>query len=147
MVIGEVLEGEAERIVGPRSEPQANRDAYRWGPVQGLRCDRRTNSADRTAPGLKAHNRRIPLGNYGLFQQAWLLEESVWHKVMRELTTRNYKEVMHPFSDAFGWTEDSQALSGGEPQETGVLLTWPWSDLSIGDDDLTAPFSRASIWW
>ncbi len=44
----------------------------------------------------------LPLRSYELFQGASLVEETVWSNVMRGLSTRNYKEVLQQFADAYG---------------------------------------------
>lgn len=103
LFIEEVLESETEQIVGPRSKPLAKRGAYRWGREAGY-CviDGQKVPIARPRVRSKVHNREIPLGSYELFQRASLLEESVWHKIMHGLSTRNYKEVLQQFSDAYG---------------------------------------------
>ena len=103
MFIEEVLNGEAEQMTGPRSKPAAKRQAYRWGRERGY-CviDGQKVPIARPRVRSKVHNHEIPLGSYELFQRASLLEESVWHKIMHGLSTRNYKEVMQQFSDAYG---------------------------------------------
>jgi synaptic vesicle membrane protein VAT-1 len=103
LFIEEVLESEAEQIAGPRSKPLAERSAYRWGREAGY-CviDGQKVPIARPRVRSKMHHREIPLGSYELFQRASLLEESVWHKIMHGLSTRNYKEVLQQFSDAYG---------------------------------------------
>ncbi len=103
MFIEEVLESEATQITGPKSKPLAKREAYRWGREKGY-CiiDGQKVPIARPRIRSKAHNREIPLGSYELFQRASLLEESIWHKIMHGLTTRNYKEVIQQFSNAYG---------------------------------------------
>ena len=103
MFIEEVLEAEAGQIVGERSKPAADRQAYRWGSEQGY-CviDGQKVPIARPRVRSKMHNREIPLGSYELFQRASLLEENVWHKIMYGLTTRGYKQVVQQFSEAYG---------------------------------------------
>ena len=87
LFIEEVLESEAEQIVGPRSKPLAKRGAYRWGREAGY-CviDGQKVPIARPRVRSKVHNREIPLGSYEIFQRASLLEESVWHKIMHGLS-------------------------------------------------------------
>src|SRR5260370_7975272 len=42
------------------------------------------------------------MGIYELFQQAGLLEDEVWWKMLRGLTTRNYPLVTRSFAQAYG---------------------------------------------
>ena len=101
MFIETVMEDEAEELVGERSQPNASRQAYRWGRESGF-CiiDGQRVPIDRPRVRSRQHNREIPLGSYQLFQKASLVEETVWHKIMPGLTMRHYKEVMQQFADA-----------------------------------------------
>ncbi len=47
-------------------------------------------------------NREVPLGSYEMLQQASLMEDSVWHRVMHGLTTRRYSEVVRELEEAYG---------------------------------------------
>jgi putative transposase len=98
-----VMESEVIELVGERSQPRAERDAYRWGKETGF-CiiDGQRVPVDRPRVRSAQHNREIPLGSYELFQRASLMEETVWQKVMYGLTMRSYKEVVQQFSDAYG---------------------------------------------
>ncbi|HEX4809801.1 MAG TPA: transposase [Bryobacteraceae bacterium] len=46
--------------------------------------------------------REVPLGSYEVLQQASLMEDSVWHKLMHGLTTRRYSEVVGELKEAYG---------------------------------------------
>lgn len=98
-----VMESEVAELVGARSKPQTERNAYRWGKEAGF-CiiDGQRVPVDRPRVRSAQHNREIPLGSYELFQRASLMEETVWQKVMYGLTMRSYKEVVQQFSDAYG---------------------------------------------
>ena len=98
-----VMESEVVELVGARSQPSAERGAYRWGKEAGF-CiiDGQRVPIDRPRVRSSQHNREIPLGSYELFHRASLVEETVWQKVMYGLTMRNYKEVVQQFSDAYG---------------------------------------------
>ena len=103
LLIETVMEEEVEELVGERSKPNQQRQAYRWGSESGY-CivDGQRVPIDRPRVRSRVHNREIPLGSYALFQKASLVEETVWHKIMYGLSMRHYKEVVKQFSDAYG---------------------------------------------
>ena len=47
-------------------------------------------------------NSEVPLGSYEVLQQASLMEEAVWRKIMGGLTTRRYGEVVRELETAYG---------------------------------------------
>lgn len=98
-----VMENEVIDLVGARSQPSADRSAYRWGSESGF-CiiDGQRVPIDRPRVRSRQHNREIPLGSYELFQRASLVQETVWQKIMFGLTMRSYKEVVQQFCDAYG---------------------------------------------
>ena len=98
-----VMESEVGTLVGMRSQPHADRDAYRWGMEKGY-CvvDGQKIPIDRPRVRSRQNNREIPLGSYELFQRASLIEETVWQKIMYGLTMRSYKEVVQQFAEAYG---------------------------------------------
>lgn len=98
-----VMENEVIDLVGARSQPSADRSAYRWGSESGF-CiiDGQRVPIDRPRVRSRPHNREIPLGSYELFQRASLVQETVWQKIMFGLTMRSYKEVVQQFCDAYG---------------------------------------------
>ena len=103
MFIETVMESEVKELAGERSQPNPERDAYRWGSEAGF-CviDGQKVPIDRPRVRSRQHNRELPLGSYELFQRASLMEETVWQKVMFGLTMRSYKEVVQQFADAYG---------------------------------------------
>jgi len=98
-----VMETEVQELVGQRSQPNAERKAYRWGRESGF-CivDGQRVPIDRPRVRSRQHNREIPLGSYEVFQKASLVEETVWQKIMHGLTMRSYKEVIQQFAEAYG---------------------------------------------
>jgi transposase-like protein len=98
-----VMESEVGTVVGMRSQPNADRDAYRWGTEKGY-CviDGQKIPLDRPRVRSRQNNQEIPLGSYELFQRASLMEETVWQKIMYGLTMRSYKEVVQQFAEAYG---------------------------------------------
>ena len=134
LFIEEVLEAEAEQIAGPRSKASAEREAYRWGREDGY-CviDGQKVPIARPRVRSKAHNREIPLGSYQLFQRASLIEESVWQKIMQGLSTRNYKEVLQQFSDAYGVKKStvSEHFIEASRQKLEEVMTRSLAELAI----------------
>ena len=98
-----VMETEVQELVGQRSQPNAERKAYRWGRESGF-CvvDGQRVPIDRPRVRSREHNQEIPLGSYEVFQKASLIEETVWQKIMHGLTMRSYKEVIQQFAEAYG---------------------------------------------
>ena len=97
-----VMEEEAERLVGPRHQQDESRAGYRWGREAGY-CvvDGQKVPIDRIRLRSKA-GRELPLGSYQLFQRSAPLQDGVWWKMMRGLTTRNYGAVSRTFRQAYG---------------------------------------------
>jgi putative transposase len=98
-----VMESEVRELAGVRSQPDAERGAYRWGTEAGF-CviDGQKVPIDRPRVRSRQHNREIPLGSYEMFQRASLMEETVWQKIMHGLTMRSYKVVVQQFAEAYG---------------------------------------------
>lgn len=129
-----VMEVEAEQIVGPRSRPDAQRQAYRWGREAGY-CIIDGQKVPVARPRLrsKVHAREIPLGSYELFQRASLVEESVWHKIMHGLTMRSYQQVIQQFSEAYGLEKStvSEHFIEASRKKLEQLLTRSLAHLSL----------------
>lgn len=103
MFIETVMETEVEGLVGRKSKPNQDRQAYRWGTESGY-CivDGQRIPIDRPRVRGRQTDKEIPLGSYELFQRASLIHETVWHKIMHGLTMRTYKEVVQQFAEAYG---------------------------------------------
>ena len=97
-----VMEEEVRQLAGERYQPQADRQVQRWGKEAGYcvvdgqkvpiqRCRLRTKD-----------NREQRLGSYEMFQRSGPLEQAVWDKMMRGLSTRNYGPVVKDFQEAYG---------------------------------------------
>ncbi len=97
-----VMEDEVRHLAGERHEQKPDRQAHRWGKEKGY-CvvDGQKVSIARTRLRNKA-NQEVPLGSYEMFQRSGPLEASVWDKMMRGLSTRNYGAVVKDFSEAYG---------------------------------------------
>lgn len=103
MFVENVLEAEVEQVAGERSQPDPNREAYRWGTERGyVVIDGQKVPIEKPRVRDRQNNREIVLGSYELFQRGSLLEETVWQKIMFGLTMRSYKEVVQHFIEAYG---------------------------------------------
>lgn len=98
-----VMESEVKDLAGARSQPNADREAYRWGHEAGF-CiiDGQKVPINRPRVRSRQNDREIPLGSYELFQRTSLIEETVWQKIMLGLTMRSYEDVVQQFADAYG---------------------------------------------
>jgi len=97
-----VMDEEVRHLAGERHQQHAERRAHRWGQEEGY-CviDGQKVPIQRTR--LRTKNKREQrLGSYELFQRNGPLEQGVWDKIMRGLSTRNYGAVVRDFSSAYG---------------------------------------------
>jgi len=97
-----VMEEEVRQLAGERHEQHSDRRAHRWGKEDGY-CvvDGQKVPLKRTRLRTK-ENREQRLGSYEMFQRSKPLQDGVWDKMMRGLSTRNYGAVVKEFSDAYG---------------------------------------------
>jgi putative transposase len=103
LFIENVMEAEVDGMVGARSQPNPQREAYRWGTEEGyVIVDGQRVPIERPRVRSRQNNREIPLGSYELFQKASLIAETVWQKILYGLTMRSYKEVVQQFAEAYG---------------------------------------------
>jgi putative transposase len=96
-----VMEEEVRHLAGERHEQHEGRLAHRWGKEDGY-CvvDGQKVPVKRTR--LRKENREQRLGSYELFQRSGPLQKTVWDKMMRGLSTRNYGAVVKEFQQAYG---------------------------------------------
>jgi putative transposase len=97
-----VMEEEVRHLAGERHEQHAGRLAHRWGKEDGY-CvvDGQKVPIQRTRLRNK-ENREQRLGSYEIFQRSGPLQKTVWDKMMRGLSTRNYSAVVKEFQQAYG---------------------------------------------
>jgi transposase-like protein len=97
-----VMEEEVRHLAGERHEQHEGRLAHRWGKEDGY-CvvDGQKVPVKRTRLRNK-ENREQRLGSYELFQRSGPLQKTVWDKMMRGLSTRNYGAVVKEFQQAYG---------------------------------------------
>ena len=101
-LMGLVMEEEVRQVAGERHQQHAERRAHRWGKEDGY-CviDGQKVPIQRTRLRTK-EKREQRLGSYELFQRSGPLEQGVWDKMVRGLSTRNYGAVVKDFSTAYG---------------------------------------------
>lgn len=101
-LMGLVMEEEVRQVAGERHQQHAERRAHRWGQEDGY-CviDGQKVPIQRTRLRTK-EKREQRLGSYELFQRSGPLEQGVWDKMVRGLSTRNYGAVVKDFSTAYG---------------------------------------------
>lgn len=98
----QMMEWDVEGLVGPKNQVNADRKNVRWGTQRGY-CVVGGQKVPLQRPRVRdTKQREVPLGSYEMLQQASLMEESVWHKVMHGLTTRRYSKVVRELEQAYG---------------------------------------------
>src|SRR5712691_1024543 len=128
-----VMEEEAERLVGPRHQQDESRVGYRWGSEAGY-CvvDGQKVPLERIRLRSK-DDRELPLGSYQLFQRSAPLQDGVWWKMMRGLTTRNYGAVTKTFRQAYGIEKSavSERFVQASREKLRELLERPLEQLEL----------------
>ncbi len=89
-------------LAGERHQQHEGRRAHRWGRENGY-CviDGQKVPIQKTRLRTKDKREQL-LGSYELFQCSGPLQQGVWDRVMRGLSTRNYGAVVKEFSNAYG---------------------------------------------
>ena len=105
-VLIKVAEGmmnwEVEEWVGPKNQTQLNRELKRWGKQQGF-CVVNGQKVPLERPRVRdKRQREVPLGSYQALQQASLLDEAIWRKVMPGLSMRSWGEVVREWETSYG---------------------------------------------
>ena len=95
-----VMDEEVKSLAGERYQQHEQRRAHRWGKEDGY-CvvDGQKVPIKRTRLR-SGDNREQRLGSYELFQRDGPLQQGVWDKMMRGLSTRNYGAVVKDFQSA-----------------------------------------------
>jgi transposase-like protein len=98
----DLMQWEVADLAGPRNKAESDRENSRWGKEPGY-CVVGGQKVPLLRPRVRdVRNREVPLGSYEMLQQASLMEDSVWHKIMHGLTTRRYSEVVRELEQAYG---------------------------------------------
>jgi transposase-like protein len=97
-----VMEEEVRHLAGERHQQHEGRRAHRWGQEDGY-CVIDGQKVPIQKTRLRTKDKREQrLGSYELFQRSGPLQQGVWDKMMRGLSTRNYGAVVKEFSNAYG---------------------------------------------
>lgn len=80
--IESVMEAEVEQLAGERSQPNPQRNIYRWGIDEGY-CIIDGQRLLVKRPRLRSRMKKeVPLGSYEMFQRSSLLGDTVWQEIM-----------------------------------------------------------------
>ncbi len=106
-VAEQMMRWEVDQIAGPKQKPDAYRAAVRWGSQRGY-CVVGGQKVPLQRPRVRdVRQREVPLGSYEALQQASLMEDAVWHKIMHGLTTRGYSAIVREIKEAYGIEKSS----------------------------------------
>lgn len=128
-----VMEAAVEQLAGKRSQPNPQRNIYRWGVEDGY-CVIDGQRVPLQRPRLRSRTKKeVPLGSYEMFQRSSLLGETVWQKIMLGLTMRSYKEVVQQFADAYGLEKSTtcEHFVAASRKKLQELMERSLADLSI----------------
>jgi putative transposase len=128
-----VMEEEVRHVAGERHQQHAERRAHRWGQENGY-CviDGQKVPIRRTRLRTKDKCEQR-LGSYELFKRSGPLQQGVWDKMMRGLSTRNYGAVVKDFSTAYGIEKSTVSENFVEASREKVkqLLERPLGELRL----------------
>lgn len=97
-----MMRWEVTDLVGPKNQANEERENSRWGAQTGY-CVVGGQKVPLKRPRVRdVRNKEVPLGSYEMLQQASLMEEAVWQKIMHGLTTRRYGEMVRELEQAYG---------------------------------------------
>lgn len=102
-----MMDWEVAELVGPKNQAQTNRQMQRWGKQPGY-CVVNGQKVPLKRPRVRdKRQRERPLGSYEALQQASLMDEAVWNKVMHGLSIRSYGEVVRELEESYGVEKSS----------------------------------------
>jgi transposase-like protein len=96
------MKEEAQALTGARYQRSPARQAQRWSWEDGFVVVDGQKLPVKRRRLRSHHGEEVRLGTYALFQQTQALDEHVWWKMLRGLTTRNYPLVTRSFGQAYG---------------------------------------------
>ena len=123
---------EMEALTGVRYERSAGRQAQRWSREDGfVVVDGQKVPVERQR--LRGKEGEVRLGTYELFQQTHHLDDQVWWKMLRGLTTRNYPLVTRSFAEAYGIEKSaiSERFIQASREKLKALMERPLSELQL----------------
>lgn len=97
-----MMQWEVSSLVGPKNQASSSREKLRWGAETGY-CVVGGQKVPLQRPRVRdVRKREVPLGSYEMLQQASLMEEAVWQKIMHGVSTRQYGEMVRELEQAYG---------------------------------------------
>src|SRR5215831_6167261 len=124
---------EIEVLTGCRYQRFADRQAQRWSREHGfVVVDGQKVPIERRRLRGKDGS-EVRLGTYELFQQLRNLDDHVWWKMLRGLTTRNYPLVTRSFADAYGIEKSaiSERFIQASREKLKALMERPLGELPL----------------
>ena len=114
-----------------RPRPSAGPSSAAWKRIRRISTSARV-SLRRTRLRTPQH-REQRLGSYELFQRSGPREQSVWDKMMRGLTTRNYGVVVKDFRQAYGVEKSavSDRFIAASREKLPALMERPLGELEL----------------
>ena len=128
-----LMQWEVSTLAGPKSHANTSRQSMRWGAEKGY-CVVGGQKVPLQRPRVRdVRKREVPLGSYELLQQASLMEDAVWHKIMHGITTRGYSEVMRELKQAYGIEKStvSEHFISASRQRLEKLLARPLGEYAF----------------
>ena len=128
-----VMDEEVRHLAGERHQQHEGRRAHRWGKEDGY-CVVDGQKVPIQKTRLRTKDRREQrLGSYELFHRSGPLQQGVWDKMMRGLSTRNYGAVVKDFQDAYGIEKSAVSANFIEASREKVkqLMERPLGELRL----------------
>lgn len=101
-VIEGMMNWEVDQMVGPRNQADGERQNQRWGSQQGFIIIGGQKVPVERPRVRDVREKEVVLGSYEMLQQASLMEDAVWNKIMHGVSTRGYEEVVRELEQAYG---------------------------------------------
>lgn len=128
-----MMEEEVRHLAGGRHEQHEGRRAHRWGKENGYCVVDGQKVPIRRTRLRTAERREQRLGSYELFQRSGPMQLSVWDKMMRGLSTRNYGDVVKEFHNAYGIEKSavSESFIEASREKVKELMERPLGELRL----------------
>ena len=125
-----IMEEEVRHLAGERHQQHPERRAHRWGKEDGYCVVDGQKVPIRRTRLRSAEHREQRLGSYELFQRSG---QSVWDKMMRGLSTRNYGAVVKDFQEAYGVEKSavSDSFIEASREKLQALMERPLGELRL----------------
>lgn len=98
----QMMRWDVDRMVGPKNAANSMRELLRWGSQPGF-CVLAGQKVPVQRPRVRGvRGREVPLGSYEALQQASLMDDAVWNKLVHGLTTRRYSAIVRELKESYG---------------------------------------------